>query len=105
MSDDVTINRPSIRHAYQQVADALAARIAVGEYPCKLPAELDLAAEFGVSYSTVRHAMAIPPLMRPRPQRAWSVYLRRPQPPKRPWQDWRCSLMSARSRSLARGWL
>ena len=59
MSDDTAINRMSVRHAYQQVADAIAARIAVGRYPVKLPSELDLAEEFGVSYPTVRHAMAI----------------------------------------------
>jgi DNA-binding GntR family transcriptional regulator len=59
MSDDTAIDRFSIKHAYQQVADALAARIADGLYPFKLPSERDLAEEFGVSYPTVRHAMAI----------------------------------------------
>lgn len=59
MSDDTQIDRTSIRHAYQQVADAVAARIAAGRYPVKLPSERDLAGEFGVSYVTVRHAMAI----------------------------------------------
>ena len=59
MSDDTVIDRASIRHAYQQVADAIAARIAAGRYPCKLPRELDLAAEFSVSCGTVRRAMAI----------------------------------------------
>lgn len=49
MSDDTAIDRTGIKHAYQQVADAITARIAVGQYPYKLPAELDLAAEFGVS--------------------------------------------------------
>lgn len=57
--DDTAINRASIKHAYQQVADAIATRIAAGRYPRKLPSELDLAREFGVSYPTVRHAMAI----------------------------------------------
>lgn len=59
MSDDTAINRASIKHAYEQVADAIAARIAAGRYPSKLPSELDLAGEFGVSHVTVRHAMAI----------------------------------------------
>jgi DNA-binding GntR family transcriptional regulator len=43
----------------QQVADAIAARIAVGYYTIKLPSERALAEEFGVSYITVRHATAI----------------------------------------------
>lgn len=59
MSDDTAINRASIKYVYQQVADAIAARIAAGRYPFKLPAELDLAGEFGVSYTTVRHATKI----------------------------------------------
>lgn len=59
MNDDTAINRDSIKHAYQQVADIIAARIAAGHYPSKLPGERDLAKEFGVSYNTVRHATAI----------------------------------------------
>jgi GntR family transcriptional regulator len=59
MSDDTLIDRASIRHANQQVADAIAARITVGRCPVKLPSERDTAEEFGVSYVTVRHAMAI----------------------------------------------
>lgn len=59
MSDDTNIDRDSIKHAYQQVAEAIAARITAGQYPAKLPRELDLAEEFGVSYLTVRHAMVI----------------------------------------------
>ena len=59
MSDDTVIERFSIRHAYQQVADAIAARIADGRYLCKLPSERDLAWEFEVSYVTVRRATAI----------------------------------------------
>ena len=43
MSDDTTIDRYSIRHAYEQVADAVAARIETGRYLGKLPAELVLA--------------------------------------------------------------
>jgi GntR family transcriptional regulator len=59
MNDDTEINRVSIRHAYQQVADAITARIATGLYTIKLPGERALAEEFGVSYITVRHATAI----------------------------------------------
>lgn len=59
MSDDTVIDRAGMRHAYQQVADAVAARITAGRYLVKLPSERDLAAEFSVSYLTVRHAMAI----------------------------------------------
>jgi GntR family transcriptional regulator len=42
------------------VADVLAARIEDGTYPPegRLPAELDLAAEFGASRESVRRAMA-----------------------------------------------
>lgn len=59
MTDDTGIDRASTRHAYQQIADAIATRIAGGRYPAKLPSELDLAAEFGVAYGTICHAMAI----------------------------------------------
>jgi GntR family transcriptional regulator len=53
------ISRHSITHAYQQVADIIAARIDTGYYTIKLRSERDLAEEFGVSYITVRHATAI----------------------------------------------
>ena len=43
MNDDTAIDRDSIKHAYQQVADIIAARIATGHYPSKLPGERDLA--------------------------------------------------------------
>jgi len=49
----------STGYAYVQIADILAARIRVGQYASKLPSERDLAAEFGVSYQTLRHAMAV----------------------------------------------
>jgi GntR family transcriptional regulator len=45
--------------AYLQVANDIAARIEVGEITHKLPAERDLAEEYGVAYQTVRHSMAI----------------------------------------------
>lgn len=59
MTDDTNIDRASFRCAYEQVADAIAARITSGVYSVKLPGERDLAKEFGVSYATARHAMAI----------------------------------------------
>jgi DNA-binding GntR family transcriptional regulator len=59
MTDDTLINRISIKHVYEQVADVIAARIATDVYTIKLPGERELAEEFGVSYITVRHAMAI----------------------------------------------
>lgn len=57
--NDTVINRASIRHAYQQSADIIAARIAAGQYAVNLPGERDLAEEFGVADITMRHAMAI----------------------------------------------
>jgi DNA-binding GntR family transcriptional regulator len=59
MSDDTLIDRAGPVRAYQQVADALAARIGAGRYPGQLPAERDLAREFGIAYATVRRAMAV----------------------------------------------
>jgi GntR family transcriptional regulator len=56
---DTLINRLSVKHAYQQVADVIGARIETGRYTIKLPGERDPAEEFGVSYITVRHATAI----------------------------------------------
>lgn len=47
------------RLVYMQIADELARRIADGTYPPdgRLPAELDLAAEFGASRESVRRAV------------------------------------------------
>ena len=45
--------------AYMQVANSIAARIEAGEITHKLPAERDLAQEYGVAYQTVRHAMKV----------------------------------------------
>jgi DNA-binding GntR family transcriptional regulator len=60
MSDCYTeISRLSIKHAYEQIADIIAARIESGYYTVKLRSERDLAEEFGVSYITVRHSMEI----------------------------------------------
>jgi GntR family transcriptional regulator len=46
-------------YTYVQVADAIAARIASGEFAGRLPAERDLALRFGVSYQTVRHGIGV----------------------------------------------
>lgn len=45
-------------YVYVQVANHIAARIAAGDLPpgARLPAERDLAAEYGVAYLTVRRA-------------------------------------------------
>ena len=45
--------------AYMQVANFIAVRIEAGEITHKLPAERDLAQEYGVAYQTVRHAMKV----------------------------------------------
>jgi GntR family transcriptional regulator len=44
---------------YMQVADNITMRIEAGEFTHKLPAERDLAKEYGVAYQTVRHAMKV----------------------------------------------
>lgn len=44
---------------YVQVADHIAARIEVGEFKHKLPAERALAEEYEVAYQTLRHAMQV----------------------------------------------
>jgi DNA-binding GntR family transcriptional regulator len=46
-------------YAYVQVADDIQRRIAGGEIPAKLPSERSFAEEYGVAYTTVRHAMAV----------------------------------------------
>jgi GntR family transcriptional regulator len=46
-------------YAYVQVADDVQRRIAEGEIPAKLPGERSFAEEYGVAYTTVRHAMAV----------------------------------------------
>jgi GntR family transcriptional regulator len=46
-------------YAYVQVASDIARRIAEGEITAKLPSERSLAEEYGVAYTTVRHAMEV----------------------------------------------
>ena len=53
------VDRNRLDHAYIQVADDIARRIRENEITRKLPAERALAEEYGVSYITVRHAMAV----------------------------------------------
>ncbi len=45
--------------AYIQVADDLAGRIGRGELSGRMPAERDLAVEYGVAYGTIRRAMEL----------------------------------------------
>ena len=42
-----------------QVADDIQRRIADGEISMKLPSERSIAEEYGVAYTTVRHATAV----------------------------------------------
>jgi GntR family transcriptional regulator len=53
------INPYGAEHAYVQVANDVERRIRAGEIIRKLPAERDLAEEYGVAYVTVRHAMQV----------------------------------------------
>jgi GntR family transcriptional regulator len=46
-------------YAYVQVADDLQRRISQREISAKLPSERSIAEEYGVAYTTVRHAMAL----------------------------------------------
>lgn len=51
--------RPRGGAARPQVADDIQRRIAEGEISAKLPSERGFAEEYGVAYTTVRHAMAV----------------------------------------------
>jgi GntR family transcriptional regulator len=53
------VNPYARAHAYIQVADDVARRIAEGEILLKLPSERALAEEYEVAYITVRHATQI----------------------------------------------
>lgn len=46
-------------YAYVQVADDIERRITEGEITSKLPSERSFAEEYGVAYTTVRHATAV----------------------------------------------
>jgi GntR family transcriptional regulator len=55
-----TIDPGNPKFAYLQVADLIAARIMAGEFAQhRLPAERDLALEYGVAYQTVRQSMTV----------------------------------------------
>ena len=60
---DYVTHRPidpfGAEYAYVQVADDVQRRIAEGEISAKLPSERSFAGQYGVAYTTVRHAMAL----------------------------------------------
>ncbi len=49
----------AVEFTYIQIANHIEARIDVGEFKHKLPAERALAAEYGVAYQTLRRAMQV----------------------------------------------
>ena len=61
MSDHPAIDPTAPKLVYVQVADHITARIEAGELApgARLPAERDLAVEYGVAYDTIRRATAL----------------------------------------------
>ena len=61
MSDHPAIDPAAPKLVYVQVADHITARIEAGELApgARLPAERDLAVEYGVAYDTIRRATAL----------------------------------------------
>ncbi len=61
MQDHPPIDPNAPKLVYLQVADHITARIEGGELVpgARLPAERDLAVEYGVSYDTIRRATAV----------------------------------------------
>jgi DNA-binding GntR family transcriptional regulator len=61
VSEHPAIDPDAPKLVYVQVADHIAARIKAGELKpgARLPAERDLAAEYGVAYDTIRRAAAM----------------------------------------------
>ncbi len=61
MQDHPAIDPTAPKLVYVQVADHITARIKAGELApgARLPAERDLAVEYGVSYDTIRRATAL----------------------------------------------
>jgi GntR family transcriptional regulator len=61
VSDHPAIDPSAPKLVYVQVADHITARIASGELAAgaRLPAERDLAVEYGVAYDTIRRATAL----------------------------------------------
>ena len=61
VSDQFRIDPNAPKLVYVQVADHIASRIAAGDLApgARLPAERDLATEYGVAYDTIRRATAL----------------------------------------------
>jgi GntR family transcriptional regulator len=61
VSDHPAIDPTAPKLIYEQVADHIEARIQAGELVpgARLPAERDLATEYGVAYDTIRRATAL----------------------------------------------
>jgi GntR family transcriptional regulator len=61
VSDHPAIDPTAPKLVYVQVADHITARIEAGELApgARLPAERDLAVEYGVAYDTIRRATAL----------------------------------------------
>jgi DNA-binding GntR family transcriptional regulator len=61
VSDHPAIDPAAPKLVYVQVADHITARIEAGELApgARLPAERDLAVEYGVAYDTIRRATAL----------------------------------------------
>jgi len=61
VSDHPAVDPNAPKLIYEQVADHLTARIEAGELSpgARLPAERDLATEYGVAYDTIRRATAL----------------------------------------------
>jgi len=61
VQDHPAIDPTAPKLVYVQVADHITARIKAGELApgARLPAERDLAVEYGVSYDTIRRATAL----------------------------------------------
>jgi len=61
VSDHPAIDPAAPKLVYVQVADHITARIQAGELApgARLPAERDLATEYGVAYDTIRRATAL----------------------------------------------
>jgi DNA-binding GntR family transcriptional regulator len=61
VSDEFRVDPNAPKLVYVQVADHIAARITAGDLApgARLPAERDLAADYGVAYDTIRRATAL----------------------------------------------
>ncbi len=61
MTDHPAIDPKAPKLVYVQVADHITARIEAGDLApgARLPAERDMATEYGVSYDTIRRATAL----------------------------------------------